>query len=211
MIGSKSIKARSILVGLLFISTPGCATAEGIDVDTSSSLPPAIQSSLKPRVVQGRFAFSDRAGKHFLVLSKHADSLADGTRRLSLLATQYVSSGGDWKPEWTIKDGVSCYEVDIEADFAPSLTSVTDLDSDGLAESTVAYQFICAGGVEPKTTKAIMREGKAKFAVRGESLIEIKGTPSFGGTYTADSSLNTKPHFKHHLVSIWKKAAGVAP
>jgi hypothetical protein len=85
------------------------------------------------------------------------------------------------------------------------------LDTDGIAETTVAYQVQCAGGIDPIPTKAIMREGDAKYAIRGESIIRIKGVAPFGGDFTPDPTLDKYPVFKTHLVSIWKKAAGIDP
>ena len=194
----------------LFFCFPGAVRAAEFSVDTTSILPATVKAKLKGSL-KGKFAFTDRVGPHFLVLTRQAMTLANGMDNVSIQASQFLLSGSIWKQEWVINDNLSCQGLDLEADFIYSLTTFSDIDSNGLAESTVAYHLSCEGGIEPKPTKAILRQGTAKYAVRGESLIKIEGAAPYGGTFTADSSLEAKPAIKQFLVSIWKKAAGVGP
>jgi hypothetical protein len=135
--------------------------------------------------------------------------MAEGASKVSLMATLYRKTGSAWKADWKIQDGISCSEVDSEADFVPELTALTDLDGDGKIEAAVAYRMICAGGIEPKTTKVILRQGAVKYGVRGESLVQIPGAPPFGGEYAADVGLDKVPVIKEHVIDLWKRAAGI--
>lgn len=192
---------------LTFFQCNTTVRAGEIVVDTS----PYIPESLKPKIsgtLVGKYSFSDKAGSHVLILIRNPTTVADGSNQISLHALQFVDTQAGWKQEWAINDKQVCKGLDIEAEFDSALTSVTDIDLNGVAESSVAYHMTCAGGIEPKPTKVIMRQGGSKYAVRGESLIQIDGVPSYGGTFTVDPILETKPALKLHLVSIWKKAAG---
>jgi hypothetical protein len=54
-----------------------------------------------------------------------------------------------------------------------------------------------------------MRQGEVKYAVRGESFIRVDEKTSYGGTFKTDKQLDLVPNFKTHLISVWKKAAGI--
>ncbi len=101
-------------------------------------------------------------------------------------------------------------EYNIDSKFLPDLFTFTDLDNDGIVETTLSYSMICTGDVSPKLIKTIMREGGDKYAVRGESLVRIGKDISLGRTFKTDDSLNTIPVFKDHLITIWKIAAGIS-
>ena len=52
-----------------------------------------------------------------------------------------------------------------------------------------------------------MRQGKDKFGLRGETLVETPGNEPFGGEVTYDKSLllPENAHIKNHLDSIRKQ------
>lgn len=202
-------QSKAIFVSAFFFFwLPGVAHAVEISVDTASIVPATVKAKLKGKI-KGKLAFSDKLGAHILVLTRLGQVFPDGTEKVSIHASQFQFSGGTWKQEWIINDNLSCKDLDLEVDFIYELTTISDIDTNGMAESTVVYHLSCQGGIEPKPTKAILKQGIAKYAVRGESLIQIKGTAPYGGTFTADSTLDAKPAIKRFLVSIWKRAAGV--
>lgn len=180
--------------------------AQPILVETAFSVPESIRPKLNGEI-QAKYRFRDKSGPHVLALTRTSARLSDGTEKISLQALQYDSSASGWRQEWVINDNLSCKDLDIDAEFLISLTSISDKDSNGIGETTVVYHLACLGGIDTKPTKAIMRQGKLKFAVRGESLVQIEGTPSFGGNYIADPSLDKEPELKSHLISVWKMAA----
>jgi len=63
---------------------------------------------------------------------------------------QYIKEADSLEQEWKIWDFVQCENLDIYGDFDVQLTSLSDLDSNGVLETTVVYKLICAGGIEPK-------------------------------------------------------------
>lgn len=56
-----------------------------------------------------------------------------------------------------------------------------------------------------------MRQGEAKYAVRGESFVRIDDRISYGGEFKSDESLDGKLRFKKFMVKKWKQAAGNFP
>ena len=68
---------------------------------------------------------------------------------------------------WTLTDFERDCRFDLYAGFLPDGLTITDLDGDGLAESTLLYTLSCRSDVSPARLKLILHEGKAKYAIRG--------------------------------------------
>ncbi len=183
------------------------AQCQSATPESSSPIPEELSAKLPDSIVLSK-RFFDKAGEHVLALIREHKISPDGKEAISLKVFQFVQNGTSWVQEWIIKDWIECQNLDIEGDFFFDLLSLSDLDSNGIFETTVAYATICAGGIEPKTTKVIMRQGEEKFAVRGESLVRIDEKVSYGGEFKPDESLDEKPIFKEFMVEKWKKAAG---
>lgn len=158
----------------------------------------------------------DIKGTHILVLtsiSGPSRQQASNNRkeRIDLRASYYSkvrgTAAGPWTEEWNVKDNVDCPGLDSSASFFASHVTVTDLNGDGLAEVTVPYKMFCGGGVDSDTIKIIMRQGREKYALRGESLIQIPGQESFGGDYKIDAALSLPPNaaYQQHLLKVWKQ------
>jgi len=154
----------------------------------------------------------DVGGQHILLLTSisgpsHAQPNPQRNERTDLRATYYDKAGPKWTEEWNIKDFVDCPGLDSSATFFVNNVTVTDLNSDGVAEVTVPYKMFCGGGVDTDTVKVILRQGAEKYAIRGESLVRIPGQQAFGGSYTADKDLSLPKNaaFKKHLTEIWNQ------
>ncbi len=186
-----------------------CKTS-AIASDSAKGLPAQIKKDLQG-TIEAKYSFTDKIGQHVLALTRDSSRLPDGTDNITLQASLYRFFENSWKQEWVIRDFLQCKDLDIEADFFIPLTSFSDLDSNGITETTVAYRLVCAGGIDTKPTKVIMRQGTKKFAVRGESLVRIEGALPFGGKFALEPNLDQSPAFKEYLTAVWNKAAGVNP
>jgi hypothetical protein len=187
-----------------------CHSGQASDL-TATTIPAAEVGQLRiasnGKVVLAK-KVHDSLGEHVLMLTEKSTASPNGRiEHIELLATYYNQSAGKWTPEWTVKDGVDCPGLDSAASFFTDATTVTDLDKDGKAEVTVAYKTFCGGGVDPSVVKVILRQGKDKFAIRGESLIKFKGQEPMGGTNKADKALlnSDKAEFKRHMDKVWQQ------
>ena len=143
----------------------------------------------------GEFAkaihFNDAAGEHLLLLTKRsAYSKTKPNRqrieRHELKATSFRKMPKGWVQDWVIFDFVDCPGLDSEANFFLDKVSITDVNGDGYAETSVPYNLFCGGGVDPKVIKIIMRTKNDKFAVRGQSKVIFPGQEPFGGELEID-------------------------
>jgi hypothetical protein len=180
----------------------------GITIDTIYTLPNGFVLQ-KSEELKLALQFEDSLGKHILVLLRSYLNSADKNEKILLKAIQFKFDSLQWKQEWKVWDFVECQNLDIQGEFLTHLTSVTDLDENKTFETTIAYQMICTGDISPKITKVIMRQGKFKYAVRGESLVKIGKDVKYGGTFKPDKALYEVPQFKSFLIEKWKKAAGI--
>lgn len=149
----------------------------------------------------------DAWGENWLVLYEtgpyHDQGAMNASAKLS--AVLYLKTDSGFAEQWKMVDFVNDCEVDLTCFFYDDHLSITDLDSNGLAEITMVYALSCKGDVSPNEKKLIMYEGTNKYAIRGEELMILQ-KDSIGGTYNADSSFNKAPAaFLSYAKQHWKK------
>lgn len=210
----KSTVLALILAGPLMISLDARAgTPDGGAIAGSNPVEPAYLAR-QGIPTAGSFVRAlrvvDTAGEHVLVLSRKTATAAGRTERIELFAAYHTRrSSSAWNQEWTIRDMAVCPELDIGADFFLADVALSDIDKDGIIEVAVPYYLQCAGGVEPRTVKIVLREGANKLAIRGESQVRYPGQEHFGGEHKHDKALldPANKQFKQHLDNIWKKVS----
>jgi hypothetical protein len=121
-----------------------------------------------------------------------------------LYGYHYVKAKEKYRLLWKLYDFAEICQEDIEATFLPNSLTITDLDNNGLAESIFLYKLGCRGGIGPASLKLIMREGKVKYAMRGETLVRTTGDPDEGGQKTLDPAFRRAPKvFLDHALRQW--------
>lgn len=155
--------------------------------------------------------WNDRNGENILILTKtgikkkkakHPD-FEEYIQEAELFGYHYVSTGGSYSLLWKINDFVNDCPLDLTLDFIPGSLSITDLNDDGVAESTFLYKLACRGDVSPSTLKLIMHENDNKYALRGDMLVRINGFNE-GGNYKVDKSFDSAPEgFLDFAKSQW--------
>jgi hypothetical protein len=117
--------------------------------------------------------WEDRLGENILVLSTVA-AYADndpGERETAetaeLHAFNFIKKDTTYKLLWKTSDIEKQCRFDLTSGFIEGSVSVTDLDSNGLAETTFLYRQACRSDVSPSALKLIMHEDTVKYALRG--------------------------------------------
>ncbi|MFA7360179.1 MAG: hypothetical protein WC139_04010 [Candidatus Kapaibacterium sp.] len=175
-----------------------------------SSLPSDIKYT--GNIVTGK-RWNDKNGENILILSKtkviEKKSSKSGNEEneleCELFGYHYVNSGSSYSLLWKVQDYIKECWFDLTLDFIPGSLSITDLNNNGIAESTFLYKMACRSDVSPSELKLIMHENDVKYALRGNMLIKIEGYNQ-GGEYKVDKSFESAPEgFLEYAKSQWKE------
>jgi len=205
------------------VSLGGAALAEdvtgSVSVETTRELPSgltieqvtgnlaAAKDAKETRQVERVLAWADKDGRHvavFATLTREGIKDDEVWTSKSLYVTSYLhdATHNKYTAVQTIRELVNPCNLDMEARFLDQSVTVTDLDKDGQAELTFGYVTRCAGDVSPSSKKVLMLEGKAKHALRGESLVDLGDGVTEGGSYRVDFKKAPKS-FKNHAIQVW--------
>lgn len=171
-------------------------------IDTS----PVTASDLPRGVtVRGEFQsgikFTDKNGTNYLLFSKKAQLQS----AMLFVEDWVVPAKGAPRNLLPVRDLVETCEMGgVTARFHDAARSVTDLDGDGIAEVTFAYELSCRSDVSPGTYKLLLLENGTKYILRGETTVD-PGDGIMGGTFTAEPTPSKWPAgFLRHATELWK-------
>ncbi len=175
-----------------------------------SDLPSEIKYT--GNIVTGK-RWKDKNGENILILTKtkikekkvKQPDFGDNVRECELYGYHYVSSGGSYSLLWKINDLINDCVFDLTLDFIPGSLSITDLNDDGIAESTFLYKMACRSDVSPSVLKLLMHENDSKYALRGNMFIKVEGFTD-GGNYKIDKAFDNAPEgFLEFAKSQWNE------
>lgn len=183
----------------------------------SSTAPAMIETSPVARerlpegvVVHGdklarALTFHDKRGAHFLVLSSSEDHGASRGGQI-FVDDWVIDARGKPHSRLPVRDMVDeCEMGGLSVRFHDDATAVTDLDHDGLAEVTFAYEVACRSDVSPATYKLLVLEDGTKYILRGTTRVDPSGDGSVaGGSFTPDPAAARWPAaFLEHAKRRW--------
>ena len=176
---------------------------------STENLPKEItfEGTLKDLII-----LKDLKGEHIIILtetgeipSKKIIEQEDETD-FKIFAYDYLFDKNDnkYKLNWKIQDFISNCEFDLMMGFVKNTFKITDLNKNGIAEIWTMYSMTCTSDVSPSEMKIIMYEGKQKFALRGNSVVN-PGTEKIGGDYKLDNNMSKAPkEIKEFALKMWK-------
>ena len=98
-----------------------------------------------------------------------------------------------------------CYSDNWLTGFIPQSVTITDLDEDGISELSLPYLLLCRTKNEPGKLKIIMYEGKDKYEVSGNTIINCNQPNTEKGVYTKSDNLSYRPVFSDYLKKRWNE------
>lgn len=157
------------------------------------------------KVVAGAKWEDDNGQNIFLVTETEIKNQDTDNRMKELFGYQYIVNGDNANGLWKINDFIKDCPVDVTLSYMPKSISVTDLDKNGIAETTFLYRMSCKGDVSEDDMKLIMHEGENKYAIRGTMKLEMEGK-AYGGTTNIDPSFDKAPkEFLEYAKELWSK------
>jgi hypothetical protein len=118
--------------------------------------------------------WNDKNGENILIISKegpiNGKKLGPDfyTKNVRLFASQYSITNNFPILLWITKDSVIDCETDFLLDFLPNSTTITDLDNDGITETTLVYRKACRGDVSPSKMTVLIHEGNKVYRLQGQ-------------------------------------------
>jgi hypothetical protein len=199
---------KLIIFSLLLIYTSlayGQVTVAKVD---TAKLPKQIKCSGH---ITKAVTWKDELGTNYVLTTetgeyKTKDKEGGEYKNGALYVYHYITKGDSTKLLWRIYDYSKDCSFDVFVKFIDKAFKVTDLDKNGIAEVWVMYNNQCTSDVSPVPTKIIMYEGDKKYAVRGESRVQVSEKDFTGGRYTLDENFKSgNSLFRQFAISIWEK------
>lgn len=154
---------------------PGSAGLINLMTVQHPTLPAGV--SLKGNIHQA-WTWDDSLGKNALFLTEVPpyDSpgvdMEDG-QTAELYAAHFIDENGQYRQVAMISAFEKDCPLDITCAFIPGSTTITDLDSNGIAEIKVQYEQTCRGDVSPANMKLVMIENGRRFTLSGSRWVNI--------------------------------------
>lgn len=159
----------------------------------SAGLPATIK--FKGKLYQA-WQWQDALGDNLLITSQVAPAYStkageEEGASASLHAFHYVKQAEAYQLRWQLHDSVEECPVDVACNYIDSV-HITDLDSNGIAETSLLYKTACRGDVSPAYMKLIMHQDSIKYALRGNMWVKLNTEDSFT-VNPANVNLETLP------------------
>ncbi|MFN0202343.1 MAG: M949_RS01915 family surface polysaccharide biosynthesis protein [Bacteroidia bacterium] len=156
----------------------------------------------------------DKTGENLLLLSqkegktKPVKSDTPTPLTYNLYGYLFNLKGGTFQKVWSFEDSVKDCNLDITCQFLSNSLTITDLDSNEIAEVAFLYRKACRGDISPTEQTLLMYEGGRKYITRGTALIlrEIEGKKEqIGGARRNDEGLKfAHPKFEKFVNDRWR-------
>ncbi|WP_298547661.1 M949_RS01915 family surface polysaccharide biosynthesis protein [uncultured Aquimarina sp.] len=200
----KYFKISIIFLGAMFVN---CKDSTKDLSKTTSKINPQIQDTLCPKKHEVCVAFNDNEGnKLFTLFEKKTTSeiFDEIEEEISNIENTELFVKLYKNDQLTVKvyDKIDCY-TDGYVNYIKDSFSITDLDKDGIKETSFLYILNCDAEPMPSKMKLIMIEGEQKYKIRGEqSFLNSSEIPKF----SIDNSFKKAPvAFLDFSVKLWNQ------
>jgi hypothetical protein len=154
--------------------------------------------------------WTDRNGQNLLVLTRTEevwgkDSLGNDARSREIHGYHFIRQGSGYRILWQTIDFVRGCGEDIVLEYAPGSVQVTDVDHDGIAETTYVYAIACMGGMDPADMKLILHEGATKYAIRGFQDLRELGSEYPAPEMHVEPALSAHSALRDFAVAQWRR------
>lgn len=154
--------------------------------------------------VVAKAEWKDRLGSNILFISETKENSNEDTRSKELFGYHYIADNSGNIQLWKINDFIKDCPVDLTLEYIDRSLVITDLDKNGIGESTFLYKMSCKGDVSADDMKLIMHEDKNKYAIRGSMDLKMNGQELEKESMKADPSFEkAPPEFLEYAKKQW--------
>jgi len=135
----------------------------------------------------------DTTGQNVLIISysgvvKGSNEFNQNTQSSEYYAVQYIFIKNQYEKLWELSDFEKDCPFDLWIGTMPGGVFVTDLDSNGKTETTLAYKKGCRSDVSPSQLRIAMFEGVVKMGLEGSMLLTPADSAKFLASFEPDLS-----------------------
>ncbi len=166
---------------------------------TATQIPASVKYKGK---LNEAWQWTDKLGENILVTSfvepyddKEKNEYGEEGQTAEIHAAHYIKKGDSYLLQWKKDENVKSCPFDITCYFIKDATTVTDLDKNGIAETTIQYRHCCRSDVSPAEMKLIMHEDLAMYSLQGLSWVKTSEEDKFTVKET-NANLETLPGYR---------------
>lgn len=132
----------------------------------------SVLTEINPGILpfNGRFfssvSWNDRLGGNILIISEQG-KYVEGNGRKEIFAYHYVKRDTSYDLLWQMNDFVDGLGCDLTIQLINFFPLISDIDSNGIAETAIFYSLDNRCDAVPFPAKLIVHEREDKFAIRG--------------------------------------------
>ena len=200
---------RAVVVAVT-VCLGGAAQARDVEPQTLVRVKDLPRGVKAPKGFESALKWTDKNGENLLILAVFKTSGKNEAgevlpRAVLTIEHLVISDGQKAKLLRSVRDGVEPCDFDLTAEFRGN-PELTDLDADGVAEVTVAYQLSCKSDVSPDIVKLLVLQNGEKYILRGEGLYPGDNDKMLGGKFKPDPDPAQWPKaFLDHARATWKR------
>ena len=133
-------------------------------------------------------SWKDKLGNNILVLSEKG-AYGNGNGRKELFAYHYVKRDTAYDALWRINDFVDGFGCDLNIEIINFFPLVSDIDSNGIAETAIFYSLDARCDAVSFPAKLIIHEGANKVTIRGIRAQFLGPSEEVNNKYRAEMGL----------------------
>jgi hypothetical protein len=142
----------------------------------ADQVPPSLKFRGK---INEAWQWTDNLGDNILITSyveafgdKQKNEFGVESQTAELHAFHFVKKDTGYALLWKVSDAMKSCPFDLTVAFMKGSATITDLDSNGIAETTIQYKLACRSDVSPAYMKLIMHQDTVKYSLRGPMWIK---------------------------------------
>ncbi|MBN2663655.1 MAG: hypothetical protein JXR68_08385 [Bacteroidales bacterium] len=153
--------------------------------------------------------WQDKAGINYLVISEKTTTRSQQAdmdiKSYEIHGYHFVEKDGEFELIREIKDFQSDCDLILDCGLCENSLELTDINNDNYGEISFLYFLYCAMDASPSTLKLMLLENGEKYAIRGETYVNM-GPQTYGGETNVGSEFNNAPAgFKDYAIEKWTK------
>jgi hypothetical protein len=148
----------------------------------------------------------DANGSNLVILSESGIQQQGDYSGGFVYGNHFLDAGEGYASSWRETDAINGCEFDAYCEHVKGSLTITDLDSNGVAETAFIYRTTCTSDVSPMDQKLIMYEGSKKMTISGKTAMDFGDGMKEEGTMEPNEAFTAAPpQMLEHAKKLWSR------